>query len=292
MIERKEIHEVIPYINWIYFFHAWGFEPCYAAIAQIHNCESCRKTWITTFKQEDERQKATEALQLFCDAQKMLQQLDKEIQVQTTYRLFQANSDGNDLLLGNIRLPLLRQQKPSSPNGTCLCLSDFVRPLSSGKPDIVGAFAASVSDDLEKQYINDSYQLLLLQTLSDRLVEAGVELMHLNVRTDTWGYSPNEQLTINELLAEHFQGIRPAVGYPSLPDQSINFILDKLLDFNSIGIKLTENGAMSPHASISGLMLAHPEAHYFNVGSIGEDQLKSYASRRGLSLEEIKRFIK
>lgn len=292
MIEKKFIHEVAPYINWIYFFHAWGFEPCYATIAHIHDCDYSRKEWIDSFKQEVERQKATEALQLFCDAKKMLQQLDKEIQVQTIYRLFQANSDGNDLILDNIRLPLLRQQTPSLQNGACLCLSDFVRPLSSGKPDIVGAFAASVSNDLEIRYTNDSYRLILLQTLSDRLVEAGVELMHLDVRTRVWGYSPNEHFTISELHAEQFQGIRPAVGYPSLPDQSINFILDDLLNFKSIGIKLTENGAMNPHASVSGLMFAHPKAHYFNVGLIGEDQLQDYAFRRGLTVDELKRFIK
>jgi len=188
-------------------------------------------------------------------------------------------------------LPLLRQQASTSPDGICLCLSDFVRPLDAGVPDKVGVFAASVDDLTEVSSANDDYHLLLIQTLSDRLVEAGVELMHLEVRKSVWGYSPNEDLSVAALHAEAFQGIRPAVGYPSLPDQSINFILDRLLDFSSIGVRLTEHAAMHPHASVSGLMFAHPAARYFSIGSIGEDQLADYAARRGMTIETIRRFL-
>lgn len=286
-----QVRDVAPYINWIYFFHAWGFEPRYAEVANLHDCEACRRSWQASFPSEVERNKAEEAAKLFLEARRMLRELDSRMRVQTAFRLCVANSDGNDLLLDDVRLPLLRQQASTSPDGICLCLSDLVRPLDAGVPDKVGVFAASVDDLTEVSSANDDYHLLLIQTLSDRLVEAGVELMHLEVRKSVWGYSPNEDLPIAALHAEAFQGIRPAVGYPSLPDQSINFILDRLLDFSSIGVRLTEHAAMHPHASVSGLMFAHPAARYFSIGSIGEDQLADYAARRGMTTETIRRFL-
>ena len=115
--------------------------------------------------------------------------------------------------------------------------------------------------------------------------------MHEYVRKTAWGYAPDECLSIPDLLAEKFQGIRPAVGYPSLPDQSVNFLLDSLLDMKQIGITLTENGAMRPHASVCGLMLSHPASHYFSIGQIGEDQLNDYARRRGLPVETARKFL-
>ena len=116
-------------------------------------------------------------------------------------------------------------------------------------------------------------------------------MLHEQVRKHLWGYAPDEQLSISDMLIEKFQGIRPAVGYPSLPDTSLNFVLDDLLDMKQIGIRLTESGAMKPHASVSGLMLAHPEARYFNLGKIGEDQLRDYARRRGLPVEVCRKFL-
>ena len=166
-----------------------------------------------------------------------------------------CNGD-NILLEGTTLFPLLRQQTPHADGSPLLCLSDFIRPLSCGTPDTIGLFASSVADDLDLSH--DPYRQLLLQTLSDRLAEAAVEKMHRHVRRKAWGYAPDESLSIPDLLAERFQGIRPAVGYPSLPDQSVNFLLDDLLDLKRIGITLTENGAMHPHSSVSGLMLAHP----------------------------------
>ena len=132
---------------------------------------------------------------------------------------------------------------------------------------------------------------MLCQTLADRLAEASVEKMHEEVRKTYWGYAPDEQLSIKELLLERFQGIRPAVGYPSLPDQSTNFDLDAWLDFSRIGIRITETGAMIPHASVSGLILAHPQSKYFAVGKIGEDQLQDYARRKGKPVEYISKFL-
>ena len=115
--------------------------------------------------------------------------------------------------------------------------------------------------------------------------------MHEYVRKVAWGYAKEENLSIPELLKEDFQGIRPAVGYPSLPDQSVNFLLDKLLHMGQIGISLTENGAMYPHATVCGLMFAHPAARYFAVGKIGKDQLEDYAKRRGMAVEKVSRFL-
>ena len=130
-----------------------------------------------------------------------------------------------------------------------------------------------------------------MQLLADRLAEAAAERMHEEVRKHYWGYAADEQLSIAEMQQERFQGIRPAVGYPSLPDTSLNFVINDLLDLRQIGIRLTESGAMKPHASVSGLMMAHPQAHYFSVGKIGADQLSDYARRRGLPVEVCRKFL-
>lgn len=290
MIISYPVNEIAPYINWIYFFHAWGFEPKFATIANMHGCDACRAMWLASFV-EAERNKASEAMQLHKEAMRMLRQMEDCIEVKCIFRLCQANSDGNDLLIEDIRLPLLRQQKPHPKENVCLCLSDFVRPLTNGIPDIIGVFATSVPTTIEESYSDDAYRLLLAQTLADRLAEAATERLHLYVRTKAWGYAPHEQLTIPQLLAEEFQGIRPAIGYPSLPDQSINFLINQLIDMKEIGITLTENGAMHPHASVSGLMIAHPQSRYFSVGRISREQLEDYARRRNLPVEEMKRFL-
>ena len=245
-----KIHEVSPYINWIYFFHAWGFQPRFAAIANIHGCDSCRAMWLASFPQED-RAKAAEAMQLFKEANRT------------------PNPDGSPFL----------------------CLSDFIRPLSSGIADTIGLFASSISPEAEEYYKDDPYKHLLVQTLSDRLAEAATEKMHEYVRKVAWGYAPDESFSIPDLFVEKYQGIRPAVGYPSLPDQSVNFILNELLDMEQIGITLTENGAMHPHASVCGLMLSHPRSRYFAVGKIDEDQLEDYARRRGRPIDEMRKFL-
>ncbi|WP_294618561.1 vitamin B12 dependent-methionine synthase activation domain-containing protein [uncultured Bacteroides sp.] len=284
------VHEVSPYINWIYFFHAWGFQPKFAAIANIHGCDSCRALWLAAFPQE-ERAKAAEAMQLFKEANRMLNRLDEVLAVRCIYRLCRANAEGDNLIIEDTPFPLLRQQTPHPDGSPFLCLSDFIRPLSSGKADTIGLFASSISVESKEYYKEDPYKHLLVQTLADRLAEAATEKMHEYVRKTAWGYAPDESLSIPDLLMEKFQGIRPAVGYPSLPDQSVNFILDELLDMKRIGITLTENGAMYPHASVCGLMFSHPQAHYFAIGKIGEDQLEDYARRRGMPVEEMRRFL-
>ena len=132
---------------------------------------------------------------------------------------------------------------------------------------------------------------MLAQTLADRLAEATAELGHLQTRREWWGFSPDEELSIDQLFAEQYQGKRPAVGYPSLPDQSINFLLDELMDMHSLGIELTETGAMKPHASVSGMMISHPQARYFMLRRISAEQVEDYARRRGVPLELMRRFL-
>lgn len=289
MIIHYRIHEVSGYINWIYFFHAWGFQPRYAAIANIHGCDACRALWLANFP-EKERAKAAEAMQLFKEANRMLNTLDKHFQTHAIFRLMDANSQDNDIWIENKRFPFLRQQtaKEGEPY---LCLSDFIRPSSSGIMDKIGLFATTVDTEMESLYPDDNYRQLLVQTLADRLAEATAERLHENVRKLIWGYVPEENLSMHQLHNEEFQGIRPAVGYPSLPDQSVNFLLNELIDMKQIGIQLTENGMMQPHASVSGLMFAHPSSCYFSVGKIDEQQLEDYAIRRGLPIETMKKYL-
>ena len=230
-------------------------------------------------------------MQLLKEANRMLNQLDETYHVHTIFHLCKANADGDNLLLDGTCFPLLRQQIPHPDGSPFLCLSDFVRPLASGTPDTVGIFAASCDGEVELLYEDDPYKRMLVQTLADRLAEAATEKMHEYVRKVAWGYAKDENLSIPELLKEKFQGIRPAVGYPSLPDQSVNFLLNELLHMEQIGITLTENGAMRPHATVCGLMLAHPAARYFAVGKIGNDQLEDYAQRREMPINEVRKFL-
>ena len=155
----------------------------------------------------------------------------------------------------------------------------------------LGLFATTVDMGLETDFDADPYQKMMVQLLADRLAEAAAERMHEQIRKEYWGYAKDENLSIPDMLVEKFQGIRPAVGYPSLPDTSLNFVLDDILDMKQIGIRLTESGAMKPHASVSGMMFSHPQARYFNLGKIGEDQLQDYARRRGLPVEVMRKFL-
>ncbi len=286
------VREIAPYINWIYYFHAWGMEPRFAAIADVHNCPSCRATWIASFPTE-EQTKAREAMKLYDEATGLLRQWANDPICHALFLLADAYSEGDDIIVCNrIRIPFLRQQQVGK-SGYTLCLSDFIKEYSSEQVDrditnTIGMFATTVSPPTDVQLSTFNFQL---STLSDRLAEATAEKMHEEVRRHYWGYAKDESLTMRELHEEQFQGIRPAVGYPSLPDQSINFLIDELLHFCKIGITLSENGAMYPHCSVSGLMFAHPKAQYFSIGMIDEEQLKDYAHRRQLTLKQIQSFL-
>ena len=282
-----DISALTPYINWPYFFFAW----------QV--------------KEQAEKDRLRE------EALRLLEELEGRYHAYALFELFEAYSDGDDIIVSRgmrneecgmrneecgMRIPCLRQQQGEPPY---LCLADFICPLNKSHSTFhiphstkslphstkIGLFATSVDMGLETDFASDAYQKMLAQLLADRLAEAAAERVHEQVRKEFWGYAKDEQLTIPEMHIEKFQGIRPAVGYPSLPDASLNFILDDLLDMKQIGIRLTESGAMKPHASVSGLMLAHPKAHYFSIGKIGEDQLRDYACRRGLPIEVCRKFL-
>lgn len=285
------LHQVAEYINWGYLFHAWGLPFAYESLARVKGCEACRLSWADTLPAEEQGE-ARQAVQLFQDANRLLSRLDYAVQTHARIDLLPANGDGDDIVVwderGDVhRLPMLRQQHGEE----CKCLADYLLPIERGQHDQIGQFVASVDQQIEDLYPDDSYQHMLAQTLADRLAEATGELVHQMVRTRLWGYSPDERLTPQQLFNEEYQGRRPAVGYPSIPDQSINFLLDELLDMSAIGVSLTENGAMRPHASTSGLMLAHPALRHFAVGPISQDQLADYAQRRGLSVPVMQKFL-
>lgn len=249
--------QLIPYVDWSYFFHAWDIK---RKDCSTHEAEQLKQEAIALMQQSGR----CEALFALCD----------------------AHSQGEDIIVEGHRLPLLRQQHcdPDRPN---LCLSDFISPVA----DKIGFFATTTK--MIAADSGDPYHTLLAQTVADRLSEAAASLMHRMIRTNSelWGYSPDENLTIEEINLEKFQGIRPAVGYPSLPDQSIIFIIDDILRLSDIGITLTSGGMMLPHASVCGVIFAHPRSRYFNVGSISKEQLIDYAQRRALSVEEIKKYL-
>ena len=303
-----ELHEVEPYVNWLYFFNAWGFPARYGNVARIHDCPSCRAQWLASFS-DAEKPKAQEAMKLYDDALALLHNLDGQVQMHAIVGLYEANGENENIVLrqaqmsdvkclmsnvkgrdevsNGIRLPLLRQQHGE----TCLCWADFFPPVESGQTGTVGLFVTSVDKEMINSKFTDDYHLMLAQTLADRLAEATAERMHEEVRKELWGYAKDERLTIEEMLQENYVGRRPAVGYPSLPDQSLNFLIDQLLDMKRIGVNLTESGAMRPHASTSGLIISHPQARHFAIGHIGEDQLKDYALRRGMPENRIREFL-
>lgn len=263
MIITYDIDDIRPYINWIYFDYAWSMNG----------------------KPGEERER------LHADADAMLDSWQGRYHTRAVFELLEANSDGDDIMAGGVRLPMLRQQRPAAPGQPNLSLADFLRPASQGIADHLGVFAATVDYDLTCGYDHDVYGKMLSQVLADRLAEGTAELVHLEVRRRYWGYAPDEDLPVKDILAGHYRGIRPAVGYPSMPDTSMNFLLARLVDMKAIGVRLTESGMMRPHASVSGLMFAHPQARYFELGKIGDDQLRDYARRRGLPVEMMRKYL-
>ena len=298
LIQIKDIalKSLVPYIHWSFFFMAWRLTGKFEGIESTLHCISCKMSWLHKFP-EEQRPKAEEAAKLYKDAVNMLQDfIDRgTIKVNATVGIYPAMSDEYDNIVFNpgvnqTVLPTLRQQIPST-DGYCYSLSDFI----SSENDFCGVFATTVqggeelSDEYEKD--EDMYNSILIKTLCDRIAEAAAEWLHYQVRKKYWGYAPDEKEDIEEMYKCHYQGIRPAIGYPSLPDQSIIFDLQTLIDFQEIGIKLTENGAMYPNASVSGLYFAHPKSKYFMIGKIDDSQLADYAQRRGRTREEMKKWL-
>lgn len=290
------LEEVIPYIHWNFFFHAWRLNGKFAEIASLHGCDACRASWLASVP-EDLRPKAAEAMQLYKDAVKFLNRLVEmnAEYIKAIYGIFPSYSDGDDLWIGNEVFPMLRQQASRDDN-EYKSLADYVMPKSEGRTDYAGAFIVTAGSGIEylmKKFETegDTYNAMLLQTLTDRLAEAATEYLHEKVRKEYWGYSPNESCTIPDLFRCKYQGIRPAIGYPSLPDQLLTFTVNNLLDASEIGVELTENGALYPSATVCGLFFAHPAAQYFQIGNISDEQLNDYSSRRNLQPGEVKKWL-
>jgi 5-methyltetrahydrofolate--homocysteine methyltransferase len=287
--------EIVPFIDWTFFFMAWRVSGKYEGIETVHDCLSCTTSWLRQFPEAD-RPKAEEALKLFKNAREMLRRFKEEklLTVNAGFGIFPGYAKDDDIFIrdngATVVIPTLRQQHPST-DGFCYSLADFL----ASENDYVGAFATTIrgveefAETFEKN--DNMYDAILVKTLSDRLAEAAAEWLHAEVRHKYWGYAPDEDLSVKDMLKTTYQGIRPAVGYPSLPDQSIIFSLDPLLKFHDIGIKLTENGAMFPNASVCGLYFAHPRSKYFMIGKIDENQLTDYAQRRGMKPDEIRKWL-
>lgn len=242
MIDVYPVQALIRLISWEHFFYTWHV-----------------------------KSGTEESARLRTEAEQFLNEWEDRISVRFLYQGFEAHSEDDDIVMGDKRIPFLRQQIPNS-EGYCLCMSDFVH----ANHDEVYVFATSVQQP-PSQDLDDPYSSLLSQTISDRLAEAAAEKLQM-------------QLVEEGRLSGH-QVIRPAVGYPMIPDMSINFLLNELCDMSRIGIQLTENGMMHPHASVSGFMIANPHACYFTVGPISEEQLTDYARRRGYTIERMRKFI-
>ncbi|MDR0370924.1 MAG: 5-methyltetrahydrofolate--homocysteine methyltransferase [Prevotellaceae bacterium] len=290
-----DLRNIVPFINRKFFFRAWRLGGNYPGIASVCDCGSCKTSWLMTFDKA-ERDKAEEALMLYRDAQAELRTFLNEhcITVNAVLAIYDARSENDDIIIDTgervVTIPTLRQQTPSL-DGYCYALSDFLSPTN----DYIGIFATTVhgAEKLAEIYESEgnTYRAILAKTLADRLAEASAEYLHYQVRTKYWGYVPDEAPDVSRILKARYQGIRPAVGYPSLPDQSVIFDLDAVVDFRKIGIRLTENGAMYPNASVCGLYFAHPASKYFMVGKIDDEQLNNYALRRHRTAEEMRKWL-
>lgn len=293
------IKEVRKYINWRPFFMTWKFDASMAEIMLTKVYDSYKSKWSAT-RPPYERSKVAEAMQLYTDANKALDFLESAASESIVCRcgFWSVYSDSDSLVINSdVVIPTLRQQKKSEDSDYSLSLSDFVKSKNSNTDDYIATFAVTVGEQISnvvkhKREEGNDYDELLYQSLADRLVEAATELFHYKVRHTLWGYSPDEEFSFEDILRQDYDGIRPAVGYPSLPDQSVIFDIDKLMNLHEIGVEITENGAMYPPATICGLMFANPQSRYFVVGNIGDDQREEYALKRGYTVEQLRKWIR
>ena len=258
LIETYTPTSLRPLISWPHFLHARGLKGDAAA--------------------------SSEARALLDEAMSTLNDLESRgLLVRAKAMVVDAVSRGDDIWVDaagcSVRIPCLRQQVIAKDSDVCRCLSDYVAPQRCAHPvgNRIGIFATSVDVSAFLSGADD-YQSMLFQTLADRLAEAAAEQIHTAIYNKEWA----------SCEAAPRVGIRPAVGYPCLPDMSLNFEFDKLLHFADLGISLTSSGMMVPHASVSGLIFAHPQATYFSVGAITDEQLSDYAARRCMSVEQMR----
>jgi 5-methyltetrahydrofolate--homocysteine methyltransferase len=295
VFKNFDLMELANYIDWGPFFQTWDLAGPYPAIL---------KDEIV----------GTEAVRVLSDGKRMLKRLieGRWLQANGVVAFYPANTVNDDdieIYTDETRTEVamtwygLRQQVEKQMIDGVMrpsrCLADFIAPKlgdKGGKQDYIGLFAVTAGIGAEKkekafQADLDDYSSIMFKALADRLAEAFAECMHQRARTDLWGYAADEKLSTDQLIAEKYKGIRPAPGYPACPDHSVKADMFKLLQCDDIGMSLTESLAMLPAASVSGFFMAHPDATYFNVGKIGDDQLKDMVARRGANEKELSRLL-
>jgi 5-methyltetrahydrofolate--homocysteine methyltransferase len=287
VLENVPLTEIVPYIDWSPFFMAWELKGKYPQIFADATV-------------------GVEAKKLFDDAQQLLERIvaEKLLTARGVYGFLPVNSDGDDIIVytdetrskEKMRLHMLRQQWERVGQTNFRSLADFIAPRSSGVADHLGMFAVTTgigTDELVRAFEadHDDYNAIMTKALADRLAEAFAEKLHQQARRD-WGFGNQENLSYDDLVEEKYQGIRPAPGYPACPDHTEKALLWQLLDAEkATGIQLTESFAMSPAASVSGWYFGHPEASYFAVDMLTRDQVEAYASRKGMLLPEMERWL-
>ncbi len=281
------LDEIIAFIDWTPFFHVWELRGRYPQILQNNGI-------------------GEKARELFADARELLERIaaEKLLEARGVYAFFPANSDEDDILVFAdetrtsvlTKFHTLRQQEDRGTAQPNLALSDFVAPKSAGLSDYLGVFAVTAGIGVEAlcerfEREHDDYSAIMTKALADRLAEAFAELLHKRARED-WGYGRGESLSAEDLIHERYRGIRPAPGYPACPDHTEKRLLFDLLQAEkTTGISLTENFAMLPASSVSGFYFAHPEARYFSVGKIGQDQVLDYAARKQMDRHTVERWL-
>ena len=274
VIEPK-LSELREFIDWTFFFHAWELKGKFPAILESPSHGAA-------------------ARELFAHAEELLDEIQAKgwLHAKGVYGFWPARAEGDDIVLeGGLRLPMLRQQVDHGDEKPYLSLADFV----AQEGDHLGGFAVTAglgADELAERFAaeHDDYRSIMAKALADRLAEAFAEYLHHKVRRD-W-YETGPELSREDLIGEKYRGIRPAYGYPACPDHSEKFKLFDLLGARSIGMELTESGAMTPTAAVSGLYFAHPKSKYFMVGKVGKDQVEDYARRKAMPLTEVERWLR
>ncbi|PHQ62606.1 MAG: hypothetical protein COC08_00005 [Maribacter sp.] len=293
IIEDMDLEKLLPFIDWTPFFRSWELHGKYPAILTDNVV-------------------GEQATELFSDAQNMLKKVlaEKQLMAKGIFGLFPANTiDDDDIEVLHSSLSgemsegqsdvfrTLRQQLQRREGVPDYALSDFIAPKESGIQDYIGIFCVSTgfgTAELAAAYEKDldDYNSILIKALADRLAEAFAEYLHKEVRVKYWGYGAKEDLTNEDLIKESYKGIRPAPGYPACPDHLEKVTIWKLLDVKKrIGVELTDSMAMWPAASVSGYYFGNPEAKYFGLGKIKEDQVADYSNRKGISLEKAKKWL-
>jgi 5-methyltetrahydrofolate--homocysteine methyltransferase len=288
VIDDQPLAALVPYIDWTPFFHAWELTGRYPGIL-------------------DDPRVGEQARALYQDALALLDTIiaGGQLGARGVFGLLPAAALGDDIGVFRLekrsdlvaRVPGLRQQFGKADGRPNLALADFVAPAGAERQDWIGAFVVTTGLGLSEicaafEADHDDYRAILSRSLADRLAEAFAERLHEQVRRDFWGYAEAEELDSEGLVREEYRGIRPAPGYPACPDHSAKHVLFDLLDAERrTGVRLTENFAMQPAASVAGWYLSHPASSYFGVGRIGRDQVEDYASRNGISVREAERWL-